>query len=360
MLYKETLVVWEETNYLKKIIGKVLFKGFVWWSGMRISRDFWGDKVIENGIFVAYHQQFFDLVWLGSVLSKKVNHKVWFAVHRHNFGAFSWRILSWVLPIIFIDDEVKKQKYKIIDDKVLIENLGKEQDENLNKNLEKIKLASFLDVLKRGESVFLFPEGTFNIDSQKLLPFYHGASNLARISQKLIYPIGIAGNCLFKVSPFPITLKDQLKSVLVFFRGGVILNLGKVLSCSEFNADFQMIKYKTFEIEKRVASLSGLKISQNSKMVEKLRKMKVVDQLIVDYLEKMGVKCVKGVKFHWRSLDLLERIWNKSGKIDLNISIDKDCEIGDKVYLFPQGKIEKKKLKNLVIGNLKMFADFFY
>ena len=56
MLYKETLVVWEETNYLKKIIGKVLFKGFVWWSGMRISRDFWGDKVIENGIFVANHQ----------------------------------------------------------------------------------------------------------------------------------------------------------------------------------------------------------------------------------------------------------------------------------------------------------------
>lgn len=55
-----------------------------------------------------------------------------------------------------------------------------------------------LDILKQGQAIGLFPEGTRNRTNEFLLPFKYGAVSMAQKADACIVPVGITGDYKFR------------------------------------------------------------------------------------------------------------------------------------------------------------------
>lgn len=92
-----------------------------------------------------------------------------------------------------------------------------------------------LDVLKRGKSLLIFPEGTWNLSQNALhLPLYWGIIDIARQSSKPIIPV-----CLEYIG----------QQILVKFDKPITVdsNDGKQEKIDELSASFATMKYEIFE-----------------------------------------------------------------------------------------------------------------
>lgn len=70
---------------------------------------------------------------------------------------------------------------------------------SVNRSIKDTKASNqALELLKQGYAVGLFPEGTRNRTTEKLLPFKYGAVSMAKKTNAYIVPVGISGEYKFR------------------------------------------------------------------------------------------------------------------------------------------------------------------
>lgn len=123
-------------------------------------------------------------------------------------------MLDIVLLITSIDDEIHFMAKKELFDNFIIRNIFEKMgafpvDRN-DIDISAIKKA--FSIIRNGEVLGVFPEGTRNKTDEILLPFKDGVSRIAVKNKALIVPFGIAGeykrNNLFLNIGTPINISD--------------------------------------------------------------------------------------------------------------------------------------------------------
>lgn len=97
------------------------------------------------------------------------------------------------------------------------------------------------EYLKKGESVYIFPEGTLN-DQNELLEFYHGMAKIQKASGAPVVPIGIvAPKRYVKENKVNIKIGETVHKTMLIMTGKYYANIGDELKFSDREYDIEEI-----------------------------------------------------------------------------------------------------------------------
>ncbi len=117
---------------------------------------------------------------------------------------------------------------------------------------DKEGLAKIIKILKNGENLFLFPEGTRSRNG-KMIQAKRGLYLIAKMSKAKIVPIGIYGS----EKLLPISLDGDMKSE-TFHEADVYINIGKPFQISEKLKDEDKRKYEDRVVDEAMRKIAQL------------------------------------------------------------------------------------------------------
>jgi len=181
-------------NLLQRTIYKSLLLGLRVYRGLTLDWRVWGLENLPDGakIFAANHITSHELLLMTSIPEP---------VHVVVGPACKYRIVAWLCKKLEQINAMPAHRKNVVPEAV--------------------------EYLKRGESVFLNPEGDFH-EPFAMGPFYPGVARMYRLSGAPIIPIAVlAPKSTLRKLPTTITVDDYVYRTVVVRKGPYCVHFGK-------------------------------------------------------------------------------------------------------------------------------------